>query len=88
MGRLIFNHSTHIKGLIKFLQKFVDHPKVKSITPGRISQTKSQPCPLKLKITVPIVGGFKIVARSERAAQEVFVICDLSREELERLLLQ
>jgi hypothetical protein len=82
-GRLVLNHSTHIKGLIKALEKLCLFSGIDTITPGRINQTKSRPCKLKLSVTVPTIAGFKIQARSERAAQEVFIVTRLSKEDLQ-----
>ena len=82
-GRLILNHSTHIKGLIPALERLLNHPDIKTITPGRLARVKGRPAPLRLRVTVPIRGGFKVQARSEGNAQEVFVITTLSAAELQ-----
>jgi len=82
-ARLILNHSTHLKGLIKVLKRLCNKPGIKTITPGRIAHTKSSPCKLRIRVTVPTKGGFKLQARAERAAQEVFIITDLKKETLQ-----
>ncbi len=82
-GRLVLNHSTHIKGLIPLLQKLVEHSAITTITPGRLARVKGRPTPLRLRVTVPIRGGFKVQARSEGSAQEVFIITTLTAPELQ-----
>lgn len=85
-GRIVLNHSTHLKGLIKTLNKLVQNPHISTITPGRIARTKSKPCRLRIKVSVPITGGFKLQARCERAAQEVFVITTLEKTTLQEAI--
>ena len=82
-GRLVLNHSTHIKGLIQVLERLLEHPGIKTITPGRLARVKGRPVPLKLRVTVPLRGGFKVQARSEGSAQEVFIVTTLSAAELQ-----
>lgn len=85
-GRLVLNHSTHIKGLIPVLERLLAHPDIKTITPGRLARVKSRPVPLRLRVTVPIRGGFKVQARSEGNAQEVFIITGLSAADLQNAI--
>ena len=82
-GRLVLNHSTHIKGLIPVLERLALHPEIKSVTPGRLARVKGRPIPLRLRVTVPIRGGFKVQARSEGNVQEVFVLTTLSAAQLQ-----
>lgn len=87
-GRLVWNHSTHISGLIPVLEKLITFPGINTVTPGVLSNAKSH-CPkLKLRISVPIRGGYKVIARSGKSVQEVFVITELTNQELERLLIE
>jgi hypothetical protein len=85
-GRLVLNHSTHLPGLIPLLARLADHPQIKTVTPGRIARVKGRPVPLKIKVTVPVSGGYKLQARAQSNVQEVFVVTDLSGEALERIL--
>ena len=85
-GRLVWNHSTHVEGLIPVLKELATYPGIKTITPGVIARVRSRPSPLRIKISVPIRGGFKLTARKGTSVQEVFVIADCDRAELERLL--
>jgi hypothetical protein len=83
VGRLVWNHSTHIPGLIPVLSRLCDVPGVKTVTPGRLAQAKGRPIPLTIRVTVPITGGYKLQARSSGGVQEVFVVTSLSNEELQ-----
>ncbi|GEA26106.1 hypothetical protein MiAbW_00652 [Microcystis aeruginosa NIES-4325] len=82
-GRLVWNHSTHIPGLIAVLEKLITYQGITTVTPGVLSRSKGH-CPrLQLRISVPIRGGFKLIARIGKSVQEVFVITDLNQEDLE-----
>ena len=85
-GRLVLNHSTHIPGLIPVLNRLVEQPGIKTVTPGRLARVKGRPTPLKIKVTVPITGGYKLQARSKGNVQEVFVVTDLTAESLQRAI--
>ncbi|MEM1242381.1 MAG: DUF2103 domain-containing protein [Cyanobacteria bacterium P01_H01_bin.26] len=81
-GRVVLNHSTHVPGLIAILHKLAAQPHIKTLTPAVISRGRSNAPKLRLKISVPIRGGFKLIARKGKSIQEVFVITDLNAEQL------
>jgi hypothetical protein len=85
-GRLVWNHSTHIPDLIPLLTRLAEQPGIKTITPGRIARVKGRPTPLRVKVTVPVSGGYKLQARSKGNVQEVFVVTKLSAERLQALI--
>lgn len=85
-GRLVWNHSTHLAGLIPILEKLVKCEGIVTVTPGRIRQTRSHIPKLKLKISVPIRGGYKVIARQGKTVQEVFVVTALEQAELEQAI--
>ncbi len=85
-GRLVWNHSTHLDGLIPILKKLVDCQGIRTITPGALSRAKGNIPKLKLRVSVPLRGGFKIIARKGKSVQEVFVVTDLSQLELEQAI--
>jgi hypothetical protein len=87
-GRLVWNHSTHIPGLIPILERLCYEPGVKTITPGVISSVRAHSAKMNLKVSVPIRGGFKLIARQGKTVQEVFVITNLEREPLETAILK
>lgn len=85
-GRLVWNHSTHLPGLIPILERLTHQSGIETVTPAVIGQTKSNAQKLQIKVSVPIRGGFKMIARKSKTFQEVFVITPLSRSELELLI--
>lgn len=76
-GRLVLNHSTHIPGLIAILDRLTQQVGVQTITPGVIGPARSHAPKMILKVSVPIRGGFKLIARQGKTVQEVFVIASL-----------
>ncbi len=85
-GRLVWNHSTHLSGLIPILEKLTNYEGITTITPGVISRSKGH-CPqLKLRVSVPIRGGYKVIARQGKTVQEVFIVTALSQTELEKII--
>ena len=85
-GRLVLNHSTHIPGLLPVLERLVQYPGIKTVTPGRLARVKGRPSALVIRVTVPITGGFKLQARSKGNVQEVFVVTDLDADTLRQAL--
>ncbi|AKG19960.1 DUF2103 domain-containing protein [Calothrix sp. 336/3] len=82
-GRLVWNHSTHISGLIPILERLCKFDGIQTITPGVIGSVKGH-CPkMQLRVSVPILGGFKVIARQGKTVQEVFILTILEKTELE-----
>lgn len=69
--------------LIDTLEKLAKYPNIQTITPAVISRVKSNAPKFRLKVSVPIQGGYKLIARHRKSAQEVFVVTALSKDELE-----
>ena len=82
-GRLVLNHSTHIPGLIPILERLTKREGIQTITPGVIGRVKGHTPKLKLRVSVPIRGGFKLIARQGKTVQEVFILTVLNQSELE-----
>jgi hypothetical protein len=82
-GRLVWNHSTHIPGLIPVLERLTDVEGIYTITPAVIGPARSKNPALQLKVSIPIRGGFKVIARKGKTVQEVFIVTSLNKEELE-----
>lgn len=82
-GRLVWNHSTHLDGLIPILERLTKYDGIDTITPGVIKKVRSHSPHMTLRISVPIRGGFKVIARLGKTVQEVFFVTHLSQEELE-----
>ncbi|WP_040655080.1 DUF2103 domain-containing protein [Rubidibacter lacunae] len=86
-GRLVWNHSTHVSGLIPVLERLLARETaVRTVTPGVIGRSKGRVPKLQLRVSVPIRGGFKVIARSGKTVQEVFVLTELSQQALEAAL--
>ncbi|MGI8934278.1 DUF2103 domain-containing protein [Leptolyngbya sp. BC1307] len=85
---MVITHSTYIPGLIDLLEKLAAWPEIQTITPAVISRARSNSPQLRLKVSVPIIGGHKLIARKSKSAQEVFVITQWSKAELEQAIAQ
>lgn len=87
-GRLVWNHSTHLPGLIPILEKLVNVPGVQTVTPGAIANVRANSEDLRIKVSVPIRGGYKLIARKGKTVQEVFVLTSLDKTKLEAAIAQ
>ena len=86
MGRVVITHSTYVEGLIPLLRRLANEPGIDTVTPAVISRAKGR-CPdLRLRVSAPITGGHKLVARRGSSAQEVFVVTNWSKEQLQQQL--
>ncbi|MCP9831357.1 hypothetical protein KBZ14_07250 [Synechococcus sp. HJ21-Hayes] len=88
MGRLVITHSTYLDGLIPLLRRLVRSPEIDTITPAVISRVRGRAPELRLRVSIPITGGWKLVARRGSSAQEVFVVTGLDQAGLEALIAQ
>jgi hypothetical protein len=86
MGRVVITHSTYVEGLIPVLKRLAAIPGIDTVTPAVISRVRGRSPVLRLRISAPISGGFKLLARRGSSAQEVFVVTTLERDGLEGLL--
>ncbi len=86
MGRLVITHSTYLEGLIPLLRRLVRSPEIDTITPAVISRVRGRAPELRLRVSIPITGGWKLVARRGSSAQEVFVVTALDQASLETLI--
>ncbi len=82
-GRLVWNHSTHLPGLIPILEHLLNQPGIGTVTPGVIANVRAHSPELRVKVSVPIRGGFKLIARKGKTVQEVFVLTELDKAGLE-----
>lgn len=82
-GRLVWNHSTHIPGLIPVLERLTKLNGIQTITPGVLGRVKGHAPRMQLRVSVPIRGGFKVIARQGKTVQEVFILTTLSQDKLE-----
>ncbi|MEB3333065.1 MAG: DUF2103 domain-containing protein [Synechococcaceae cyanobacterium] len=83
MGRVVVTHSTYIEGLIPLLRRLADQSGIHTITPAVIARVKGRVPELKLRVSAPISGGWKLVARRGSSVQDVFVVTEWCRERLQ-----
>ena len=82
-GRLVWNHSTHIPGLIPILVRLTKLDGIQTITPAVIGRARGHAPRMQLRVSVPIRGGFKVIARQGKTVQEVFILTTLSQDKIE-----
>ena len=86
MGRVVITHSTYVEGLIHLLKQLARCPGIDTVTPAVISRVRGRSAQLRLRVSAPITGGHKLVARRGSSVQEVFVVTNWSREQLQQQL--
>lgn len=85
-NRLKVEHSI-IEGLRPILERLLGNcSSIGTIIPGRIRRVRDAKGPVKIRITTPTRTGWKAIALSSGARQELFVTTKMSRDELERAL--
>ena len=84
LGRVVITHSTYVQGLIPWLKALADETGIQTITPAVISRVRGRSPDLQLRVSTPIHGGYKLLARKGTSAQEVFVVTSMSRPDLEK----
>lgn len=84
--RLKVEHSI-IDGVREILERLLgDNPDIRSVIPGVIRRVRDARGPVKVHLTVPVQNGWKAIARSAGARQELFISTALSKEDLTRAL--
>ena len=83
MGRVVITHSTYLEGLIPLLKALAREGGIDTVTPAVICRVRGRSESLRLRVSTPITGGFKLVARRGSSAQEVFVITGWDRQRLQ-----
>ncbi|HSB13097.1 MAG TPA: DUF2103 domain-containing protein [Bryobacteraceae bacterium] len=83
-GKLKVEHSI-IDGVRELLERLLaQNPEVRSVIPGVIRPVRDARGKVKVRVTVPTANGWKAIALSAGARQELFVSTSLPREDLER----
>ena len=84
--RLKVEHSI-IDGVRDILETVLaGNPKIRSIIPGVIRPVRDARGKVRVRVTVPTQNGWKAIALSAGARQELFVSTELSKEDLEAAL--
>lgn len=86
-GKLKIEHSI-IDGVRDLMKRLLEEnaSTIRSVIPGVIRQVRDARGPVKIRVTVPTTNGWKAIALSAGARQELFISTDLSKEKLENLL--
>lgn len=86
-GKLKIEHSI-IDGVRDLLKRLLDeNPRViRSVIPGVIRQVRDARGPVKVRVTVPTTNGWKAIALSAGARQELFISAEIGKEDLQDLL--
>ncbi len=85
-GKLKVEHSI-IDGVRDLLEDLlVNNPEIRSVIPGVIRPVRDAKGEVKVRITVPTTNGWKAIALSAGARQELFISTALSKEDLEKVL--
>jgi hypothetical protein len=83
-NRLKIEHSI-IDGLRPVLERLLrDNPGIRSIIPGVIRPVRDARGEPTIRLTVPTANGWKGIALSAGARQELFISSALAKEELEK----
>jgi hypothetical protein len=86
-NKLKIEHSI-IDGVRDMLERLLaaNPATVRSVVPGVIRRVRDARGPVKVHVTVPVQNGWKAIALSAGARQELFISTTLSKEELELAL--
>lgn len=85
-GRLKIEHSI-IDGLRPVLETLLrTNPEIRSVVPGVIRPVRDAKGPPAIRVTVPTTNGWKAIALSSGARQELFISTALPQKELERAI--
>ncbi|MDR3699227.1 MAG: DUF2103 domain-containing protein [Candidatus Sulfopaludibacter sp.] len=84
--RLKIEHSI-IDGVREILEELLArNPEIRSVIPGVIRPVRDARGKVKVHITVPVQNGWKAIALSAGARQELFISTDWPKESLEKAL--
>lgn len=86
-NKLKIEHSI-IDGVRDLLERLLaaNPATVRSVIPGVIRPVRDARGPVKVRVTVPVQNGWKAIALSAGARQELFISTSLSKEALEQAL--
>ena len=85
-NKLKIEHSI-IDGVRRMLERLLEqNPGVRSVIPGVIRPVRDARGKIQVRVTVPTQNGWKAIALSQGARQELFISTDMGKEALEREL--
>jgi hypothetical protein len=85
-GKLKVEHSI-IDGVRDVLERLLQaNTEIRSVIPGVIRPVRDAKGEVKIRVTVPVTNGWKAIALSAGARQELFISTALSKDDLEQLI--
>lgn len=85
-GKLKIEHSI-IDGLRAVLERLLGADvRIRSIIPGVIRPVRDAKGRVEIRVTVPVVNGWKAIGLAAGARQEMFISTGIGKEELESLI--
>ena len=84
--RLKIEHSIIDGGREMLEELLAQNPEIRSVIPGVIRPVRDARGKVKIRITVPVQNGWKAIALSAGARQELFISTEWSKETLEQAL--
>jgi hypothetical protein len=85
-GKLKVEHSI-ICGVRRVLERLLeDNPEIRSVIPGVIRPVRDAKGEVKIRVTVATTNGWRAIALSAGARQELFISTGQSKDELEQAL--
>ncbi len=84
--KLKIEHSI-IDGVRDFLQRLIKaNPEIRSVIPGVIRPVRDARGAIKVRLTVPVQNGWKAIALSAGARQELFISTTMDKDAMERAI--
>ena len=84
--RLKIEHSI-VDGVRRLLGRLLEeNAEIRSVVPGRIAKVRDAKGKVSVRVTVPTLNGFKAIALSDGARQELLISTTMSQETLEAAL--
>ena len=84
-NKLKIEHSI-IDGLRPVLDRLVANDEIRSVIPGVIRMVRDAKGAVKIRVTVPVLNGWKAIALAAGARQELFISTGLVQAEVEKLI--
>jgi hypothetical protein len=85
-GKLKVEHSI-LDGVRAVLERLLDgNSQIRSVIPGVIRPVRDAKGEVRIHVTVPVTNGWKAIALSAGARQELFISTSLSKDQLEEAL--
>lgn len=85
-GKLKVEHSI-LDGVREVLERLIlENTAIRSVIPGVIRPVRDAKGVVRIHVTVPVTNGWKAIALSAGARQELFISTSFSKDELEQAL--